>query len=253
MVECLGFDLPLITNGSITKLIYFKDGDNYYSRVETEKLLFLRDKSVFQKNSVFVCATLFDHPERLHNWLRYQKALGVDMVHLNVDTSFSENATEIYPFLKESLHHGFVKMDVWSDIVGDGMFYKGQITKYMDCLYRYTGIFEYGFFYDVDDFFNPMIPDHKGIHYYTSKLFNSPNIGSVCFAFRQMQCAPVESLRNTLRDGNLTSILSGYDWKPRLRNVGKCAHRLDAIIYVVIHGAEWMFSGYREEEVNANL
>ena len=73
MVECLGFDLPSIINGSITKLIYLKDGEKNYSRVETEKPLVLRDKSAFKnkKNSVFVCATVYDHPERLQDWLRY--------------------------------------------------------------------------------------------------------------------------------------------------------------------------------------
>ena len=253
MVECLGFDLPSITNGSTTRLIYLKDGEKNYSRVETEKPLVLRDKGVFKNNSVFVCATLYDHPGRLHDWLRYQKTLGVDLVHLNVDISFSENAAKIYPFLNESLHNGFVKMEVWRDIVGKGMFYKGQITKYMDCLYRYIGIFEYGLFYDVDDFFNPVLEDHWDLKYYTSRLFANPKIGSVCFAWHQMQCAPDESLHNTLRDGNLTSVLSGYKLKPQLRNVRKCAHRLDAIVYVLIHGAERRFSGYGYRIANESL
>ena len=105
----------------------------------------------------------------------------------------------------------------------------------------------------MDDFFTPLLPDHRDIKYYTSMLFANPKIGSACFAWHQMQCAPDESLHNTLKDGNLTSILSGYEWKPRLRNVGKCAHRLDAIVYVLIHGAERKFSGYEHQLVDETL
>lgn len=257
VVECVGFPRQAIINGSATKLIYKKKGEDFYSRVETEKPLHFSSRSQFSttthgKGSIFACSALYNHPGRLHDWLKYQKTLGVDFVHLNVDASFSVNATEIYPFLNESLHNGFVKMEVWNDIVGERMFYHSQIVKYQDCLYRYLGVFEYGIFYDVDDFFNPMLPDHKDIHYYFNREFSKPKIGSIYFEWLQMLCGPDSKLHKTLSDGNVTSILSGYELRHPTRN-RKCAHRLNATVFVKIHRVERNLPGYAVAMVNTTV
>lgn len=115
------------------------------------------------KGSIVVCATLYGHPPRFDEWLKYQKTLGVDMVHLSVETSFYH---EIYPSLKEFLDSGFVKIEIWKDIVGERLFYHGQ--NYQDCIFRHMGI---GLLCDYDDFFIPLVPTHKDIHYYLDKFF----------------------------------------------------------------------------------
>ena len=91
-VQCMGLLKEAIINGSITKIVYKKRGDAFYSRVQTEKPLFITTPHL-KKGPVFTCTTLFGHPIRFEPWLRYQKTIGVDMVRLNVHASFSENAT----------------------------------------------------------------------------------------------------------------------------------------------------------------
>lgn len=249
VVQCMDFPIQSIINGSSTGLIYRKEGEDHYSRVETEKPLNLgRTTPSGGKGSIFVCSTLFGHPERLDNWLKYQKTLGVDSVHFNVDKSF---AMTDYPFLNELLNNGFVQMEVWNDIVGSRMFYNGQIVKYQDCIYRYIGVYEYGLFIDVDDFFNPMLPNKKDIHYYFNEFFSSHKTGSVCFEWPQMQCAPSEKHYSALIGGNLTSILTGYETKTRPNR--KCAHRLSATVLVKIHEVERSFPGYRFVNTNSHL
>lgn len=245
LVHCLGFPDNVITNGSITKLIYKKEGEDIYSRVKTERLLAIENTSVPSRGrgTIVVCTTTFHHPEKFNDWLKYQKTLGIDLVHINADASFQQNAY-MYPFLKESLDNGFAQMDVWNDIVGERLFYHGQIMKYQDCLYRYKGIFEYGIFYDIDDFFNPMLPDHKDMQYYFDMFFSSVNVACTCFYWRQMHCRPLAELHNTLTDGNLTKILSGQrsSWQHEL----KCAYRLDLVEVVSIHKPDRLSAGYQQ-------
>jgi hypothetical protein len=188
---------------------------------------------------------LFDHPERFDQWLKYSRFLGVDKVHLNVHESFIERAWQDYPSLNESLKTGYAEMEVWTRTRN---YWYSQVLKYNDCLYRHIGVFEYGLFLDTDDFFNPMVPNEGDIHHYFSELFSSDNAGSVELKWHQMECAPVKS---DAPNGNLTSILTGHDWK--LRHVPKCAHRLSAVMYTTIHYAENLLQGYRRVRSDEKL
>ena len=245
-VQCMGLPKDIITNGSITKIIYKRTGDTFYSRVQTEKPLFITTPPA-KKGSVFTCTTLFGHPDRFEPWLKYQKAIGVDMVRLNVHSSFSENATVLYPYLKEAIDSGFVEMETWIDITGNRFYYHSKIVKYQDCLYRYMDTFEYAMYFDHDDFLNPVIPKQKDVHFYFDHLFAKEKMGTAFFRWRQMECAPIQKAMGNLPDGNLTSILSGN--KTRWRNEKKCAHRLSALQYVSIHSGHKLLPGYTRSTV----
>ena len=67
------------------------------------------------KGSVVVCTALFGQPPYFNEWLKYQRAIGIDRVHLNVEASFARNATQSYPYLKEALSTGFASMEVWNN------------------------------------------------------------------------------------------------------------------------------------------
>ena len=242
VVECLGYSAEFVTNGSTTKLLYIKQGDDYYSRVETETPLVRRSSlstPTRGNGSIVVCTTVYSKPDKLEDWLRYQKTLGVDMVHMSADITFEENS---HPFLLESIQNGFVQYDIWNNIVGSRMYNRGQILKYQNCLYRYLGVFEFGMFYDVDDFLNPVLPEHKDIHYYFNKAFSKRKIGTVRFSWKQTLCALIKEQRDNLPDGNLTRIISGSDseWLKR----AKCAHRLSGILLIDIHKAVIKLKGY---------
>ena len=154
------------------------------------------------------------------------------------------NATQLYPFLNESLMKGFVDIEIWEDIVGNKMYYYGQIFSHMNH-------FEYLLVYDYDDYFNPMLPDHKDIHNYLNKFFAMSNIGTVHIPWHQMKCAPTEEKCKTLQDGNLTSVLSGPDWY--LRPEAKCAHRLKAVLFLSVHSSQVLLSGYLRSTASDRL
>ena len=247
IVLCQGLPLHSIRNHSIVEVIYKKKNDACYSRVRTEQpmnMLNPKGSSQFTrgKESVVVCSTVFDHPPKFNEWLKYQKAIGADMVHLNVHPSFFENATVIYPYIEEAINSGFLVIDVWKDITGNKMYWKGQYIKYQDCAFRYVGVFEYGVFCDYDDFFTPLIPEHKDIHYYVKKFFSRNNIGTVRLPWQQYRCKPIEEIYRKLPDGNLTKSLSGYD--SFRREQGKAIHRLFALERVGMHDSDELLPGF---------
>ena len=253
VVECKGLPSESIVNGTFPKLVYKKDEEKYYSLVVSELPLILKSfKSTPAKGkgSIVVCTTMFGHPAKFDHWLKYQKTVGVDGVHLNTDRSFIDSATMVYPFLNESLNNGFVQVDVWNDIIDGRAFYHGQVAKYQDCILRHINVFEYVLIYDADDYFNPRIPDQKDIHYYFDQYFSESSTATVLLPWRQMTCSPVSKKLETLQDGNLTSILSGYDYSYRAD--AKCAHRVSGLMFVAVHSQLRFLPGYWRVRGNAD-
>ena len=249
IVQCMGLPFQSILNGSNTSIIYRKQSDPFYSRVWTEKPLYISAPLAVKRGSVMTCSTLFGHPEKFEPWLKYQKTIGVDFVKLNVHPSFSQKATSLYPYLKEAIETGFVEMETWQDITDDRFYYHAQLVKYNDCLYRYKDEYEYAFFLDYDDFFNPVTPTHKDAIYHLEKFFANKQTGAVYFGWLQMECTPVEKKMKDLADGNLTAILSGY--KVRWRSETKMAARLYAVEQVAIHLVKSFLPGYRAKRLRA--
>ena len=249
-IQCLGLPQDVVFNGSIARVIYKRKGESFYSRVVSEKPLFLHEGShnpstlTKGRGSIVVCTTTFGHPDRFDQWLMYQKHLGVEQVHIQAHASFADRAHE-YPFLKSSLKNGFARMEVWNDIIlSNRTFYLSQKLKYQDCQSRYIGVFEFGLFCDYDDFFNPVIPKQKNIHYYLAKFFSAKDVGSFCLLWTQMTCAPIKRMVAHVPHGNLTSILSGYQSIPRKAH--KCIHRMNAPLMVSVHTVVRLLGNYRK-------
>ena len=161
------------------------------------------------------------------------------------------NATQLYPFLNESLMNGFVDIEIWEDIVGKRIYYYGQIVKYQDCIFRHMNHFVYLLVYDYDDYFNPMLPDRRDVHYYLNKFFAKHNIGTVHIPWHQMKCSPIEEKCKTLQDGNLTNVLGGPRWYRRSQ--AKCAHRSKAALFLSVHSSQVLLSGYFKSTASDKL
>ena len=257
IIECIGIAKEAVFNGSIAKLIYRMEEESYYSRVESLHPMFLplvgSDPSVptAGKGSVVVCTTMYGTPEKFDQWVEYHHYLRADRVHVQAHTSFSDTASEIYPFFKESLHNGFVRMDVWNPLLYNRSTFHNQMLKYQDCIYRHMGIFEYALLYDYDDFFNPIVPGETDIHFYFSKFFSSKATGSVCLPWHQMKCGTIATLVKDVPHGNLTSILGSSE--STRRGEKKCAHRVRAPLMVSIHRPWTLISDYKRVDPRRDL
>ena len=261
VIEC-EYLPELITNGSIVKILYKKSSNHmFYNRVETEMPLLVTNLGVNPSRptqglgSVVACSTVYGHPEAegLDNWLRYQRTLGVDLVHLDVDVTFYEgvNLSKVYPFLGESMRKGFVQIDYWNNVVGTRMYNRGQMLKYQNCIYRYMGMFDFGMFSDIDDFFNPMIPQHRHIHYYLNDAFSNKTVGTACLNWKTFPCQYRSKEHLEIPGGNVTAVISteGSYW----RTEPKCAHRLNATLLVYVHSVHTSLPGYSHSYINQSF
>ena len=139
-------------------------------------------------------------------------------------------------------------MEEWKYILGNRNYRKDHFLKYQDYAFQYVGVFEYGVFCYYDDFFTPLIPEHKDIHYYVRKLFSSYNVGTVRVPWQQYRCKPIEEIYKKLPDGNLTKSLSGYD--SYRRSQAKAIHRLFALEMLNIHGSDGLLPGFNNNTLS---
>ena len=252
-VYCEGFPKEVISNGSTVRLVYrcnntkFNDED-CYCMIAVEKPLVLMKSGEPKRNSIVICTALYDRPPYFDQWLKYQHTIGIDKVHLNVEASFAENATSIYPSLKEALDTGFVSMEVWKNYVANKIYYYSHTTKLQDCVMRYTGVYDYTFVCDVDEFFVPLVPDEKDIHYYVNRFFNKNFLSSINVSWRRFLCKPDQSLYRHLRDGNVTQALTGPDssWDKHPKTI----HRLAVTGIVGAHKSFSNLPGYKSTKLD---
>ena len=248
MIYCFGLRVKAVgTEDVLVKIVYKTQKDGGYRSVDTENHLhFLNNASHTKRsNSIVVCATMYGHPVRFEEWLRYQKTIGVDKVHLSVQISFA-TGIDLYPFLTESIANGFVEVEIWKQYLKDDeIFYYSQSLIYQDCVMRYQSSFEYAAMVDYDDFFVPVVSNKKDIHYYVNHFFDK-RIGSIKLPWIELPCA----VRNYsfLVDGNVTQTFSGHDFRIK-RTEHKSIHRLSAVEIVSIHQAYRIIPGYAKVQV----
>lgn len=252
IIYCLGLQRNAVIKGDgKVKVIYKSGSSGKYRSVDAENSLHIKSGTsshANKSNSLVVCATMYGHPTRFDEWLRYQKTIGVDMVHVSAQVSFFVSM-ELYPFLTESLKNGFVKIEVWKQYLKENeIFYHSQSLVYQDCVMRYRHSFEYAMMIDYDDFFIPLM-DKKDIHYYLKHFFASSNTASIRLPWIQYHCKPLNYSYASLVDGNITQILSGQDLDRRLES--KSIHKLNAVEIVSIHSAYTTLPGYAIEKFSA--
>lgn len=242
VIYCFGLQQKSKKGDSTIKVIYRIGKNSTYRSVNTETSLHIRTDASHVKlpKSLVVCATMYGHPVRFDEWLRYQKTIGVDRVHVSAQVSFFVNM-EQYPFLAESLANGFVKIEVWKRYLKESeIFYHSQSLIYQDCVMQYRQTFEYAMMIDYDEFFIPAIPNKKNIHYYVDDFFATKKTASVKLPWIQFHCKPLNY--TYLADGNITRTLSGRDLSKRTEY--KSIHRLDVVEIVSIHAAYKTIPGY---------
>ena len=135
IVECYGLPHSAISDGSIAYVVYKERNNKTLVRVPVEHPLVFNNMDsnstpLRGNNSVVQWTCMFDHPPRFNEWLIYQKTLGFDRVHLNVDKSFADNATIIYPLLAEVLNNEVVVIEVWSKFIDITFYYSESIMGF---------------------------------------------------------------------------------------------------------------------------
>ena len=254
-VDC--FDLP-VQNGSRAFVLYkHSTMDCTLTCVESERPLMIpapyRAPAKNHKFSVALCcAPIFGTPVLLTEWLRYQKTLAFDHVHLIADDSFVKAGGLENKELKQGMQEGFVTMDVWKPWLKEHqVFYYSQILAHEDCIYRLRGTYDYVMLLDADEFFTPRVVNETEIHYYVKRCCSEVSCGS-CH-FQELMYYPDCGMKGEVgEDGNITSQLVSYTYWHQVYQ-GKSVHRSAAIVETGCQMGYELISGYKFVEFPLQL
>ena len=196
----------------------------------------------------------------LPEFIRYQKTLGVDHVHVTVADTFIKDGgfrdrLMTNTFALEAIKSGFLTIRIWKDWYnGKENYERSTILQYHDCMYRFRGTYDYVFNLDSDDFFNPRI----------AGLTLKDVIVKFCYvrpvascAFRWLFYYPeICGFKSKVGpDGNVTNHLNPHrakDAQGRLKSV----HSMAALVDASFHDAKCktcLLPGYKVADVPANV
>ena len=239
LVVC--YDTPGLNNSKVSIVYKNPENESLFISVESEHNLFVPKERKSPTSTVMVCTAVFDTPPHFGAWIRYQKTLGVDMVHINAHKSFLSSRSFNDTFFLESLQNGFIHLQVWKEHLPPGsVFYHSQALFYQDCLYRYIGVYDYCMCADTDDFL--VLKDKKvsDIHNLVQKVFvnkwkqlmNSVFLQWIRYLEPSNGFNPPEG---EIKDGNLMQYISAVNGTNEGRFRTKSIYRLSVMAELGIH------------------
>ena len=213
--------------------------------------------------TVATCTKAFNkHVAYLPEFVRYQKTIGVDHVHLSVVDEFIIDGSlrDIVmqdTFLREAIFSGFLSysvMKVW--YTERETFLSSSVFQRLGCYYCLRGTYDYISIADPDDFFNPRIPGERGVKYYIKEycINKEPNAGSCRFRWRWLYPDVCGVTGPTGPDGNVTKTINipkreGY-------HNSKSIHSSKAVIDFSFHDSRaegCMVPGYKVVQMPQNV
>ena len=178
----------------------------------------------------------------LYHWLRYQKTIGVDHVHMIAEDTFVKTGGFNHPIIKAALKENFLSIDIWPRWFNETeIFYSSQHLASTDCVYRFQGVYDYIIICDSDDFFVPC-GKNKTIQGYLNK-WCSGKTASCNFKWLQFYPDSGWSPESVAPDGNLTATLHCKN-STKMRPP-KSAHQIHALVEVGRHDSMSIMPGYR--------
>ena len=245
LIFCYDIPTSIVSNNSVVSVVYVNpENRSEHIAVESEHPLFIPNESYSQSSTtVMVCTTVFDTPPHFGAWIRYQKTLGVDMVHINAQESFLSSSSFNDSDFLESLQNGFVELTIWKEYLPLGAsFYHSQALYYQHRLYRYLGVHDFCVCADTDDFLVSIDDKDFGVHKLVKKLFyddslKSPIGSSTLHWIRYVE--PINGFdppEESIRSGNLTQ----YSHTSKGEHDGeltKSIYKLSAMLELGIHNS----------------
>jgi len=241
-IDC--FDLP-VENGSTAFIIYKPSKNSVAVSTESEHPLHIPAPHVpprsGQNFTVATCvAVLFGpHPHFINEWLHYQRTIGIDHIHVIAEDSFEKAGGFKNPYLKQRMDEGFVSVEVWTRwLETNQIFYHSQVLAYEDCIYRFSGTYDYLVMVDTDDFFVPRVPGEPKIHYYINNWCQNSGTCLLTWVGYYPDCG----LGKVDEDGNVTAKLSSFVFSVSKAKT-KALHTPVTVVDVGIHDVRQSLNG----------
>ena len=247
VVHCF---LPLhSTNNSRSFLSYRMGPDSPIVVAESERTLWIPpprvNSSSIEKITIASCiATQYGQPPFLGEWVRYQKTIGIDHIHMVAEPSVRESGALDDPSVRKAMEEGFLSVDIWFKWFSAAqIFDHAQLLAYQDCLYRFQGTYDYLFPHDADDFFVPLVSDHRKLPYYVANYCKGA--GTCHMPWYQM-CPTCGVSGPAAEDGNMTDVLVSFDRCKR--EPTKSVHSIPVTFDISTHTGHRWLPGYGVKE-----
>ena len=140
--------------------------------------------------TVATCIKIYDRNVKyLPEFVRYQKTVGVDHVHLSMFDTFIKDGGfhDIMlkdTFLREAIQTGYLSLSVFKRFHNATESYFSSILfQSLGCFYHLRGTYDFISIADPDDFFTPRIPGETQMKYYIQK-YCTGNAGSCKLCWR---------------------------------------------------------------------
>ena len=211
--------------------------------------------------SVVVCTKAHNRGVSwLPEFLRYQKTLGVDHVHLAVlDQFIKDNGFLDYlskdSFFVEKQRQNYISVKLWKVWYERREWYDhGTILMYLDCIYRYRGTYDYVSLLDSDDFLTVRVPG-MSLKDMIKKHCTQNNTGSCAFRWLFYYPELCGLKEKVAEDGNVTAAINPHEPEDAQKKI-KSIHRMEAILDSSYHGATCptcLLEGYKVVHVPPHI
>ena len=253
VVEC--YDLPIVPGDKA--FVIYRASPSDMVAVHTIKQVTIPGPRISPKGrhnfSVVVCTKAHTRGVTwLPEFLRYQKTLGVDHVHLTIlDEFIKDEGFRDYlsndSFFFNHVKDNYISVQVWKEWYADKEWYvHGTILMYLDCLYRYRGTYDFVSFMDTDDFFTVRVPGmtYKDV---IEKYCLKRTIGSCTFTWLFYYPGICGLKKKIGEDGNVTAVIVPHKGVKEQDNL-KSIHFSEAVVDSSFHEAKCrtcLLKGYK--------
>ena len=255
IVECYGITIYREVHSF---LLYHNKSTNILMRVYSNDVVVVPAPRVTPKSnssitSVVCTKALSRGVPWLPEFLRYQKTLGVDHVHVAVLDTFIEDGgyRDILAndsFFLRGVKEGFISVQVWKKwYLNDEWFYYGNILMYLDCIYRYRRTYDFVSLLDTDDFLTIQVPD-MSYKDFILKYCYLEGVGSCSFKWLFYYPGLCGMKAKVGEDGNVTANMVPHRARREQGGNFKPIHLSGAIRDSSFHDAscsECLVNGYR--------
>jgi len=247
VVECYGI---AVKEGDLSFLLYYNTTTDTIVRVYSDYPVAIPPSRVAPSEetgnvSSVVCTKVLSRGVSwLPEFLRYQKSLGVDHVHIAIldtfikDGGFRDILANNSFFLK-AVRENFITIQIWKEwynSTNDEWFYYGNILMYLDCIYRYRGTYDFVSLLDTDDFLTIRVP---GLSYkeFLMQYCYKEGIGSCSFRWLFYSPGLCGMHQKVGKDGNVTKSMTPHNPRYEQNTNFKPIHRSNAIRDSSFHDA----------------
>ena len=201
----------------------------------------------------------------IHEFVQYQKTLGVDHVHVSIlDQFIKDNGFQDLilndPLISKLYKEGYLTFSVWKDwyakssVTGGELSLHSEILRKLGCIFRFMGTYDFAMPLDTDDFFVPRIPGKTNLKDYILQYCYTKPAGSCRFAWKWH--LPECGIEGKIIDGNVTKHLKTKIVYTSVYNNFKSVHRTKAFLDSSFHDARCprcLKSGYHMVHVSTSI